>query len=130
VIVVEDDEDTRDYLALVLREQGCRVTAVATAEEALVALERQPTRGLLVDHCLPGMSGAELCRQLKARPEGEGGGGGCVFLITADAGRSTRQLCEEAGCDGYLLKPVTLDALGGFVKRLGTQPDPRRPPPG
>jgi signal transduction histidine kinase/CheY-like chemotaxis protein len=115
VIVVEDDEDTRDYLALVLREQGCRVTAVATAEEALTALESQPAEALLVDHCLPGMSGAELCRQLKER---DAAAPRCVYLITADAGRRTRRLCHDAGCDGFLLKPVSLDCLGRFVSEV------------
>lgn len=115
VLVVEDDPDTREYVELVLRQQGCRVTSVATAEEALVALDMQVAHGLLVDYCLPGMSGAELCRSVRGRARN---GSPRIAIFTAAGDEVARSACHEAGCDWFWVKPVELDRLKAFVSGI------------
>jgi signal transduction histidine kinase len=113
VLVVEDDADTREFVALVLRQEGCRVTTVATAEEALVALDRPAVDAVLADQGLPGMSGTELCATLRER----GGDATPWFvLFTAHADEATRHECVESGCDDLLTKPVSVAALRDFAR--------------
>lgn len=115
ILVVEDDADTREYVELVLRQHGCRVTSVATAEEALVALDMQAAHGLLVDYCLPGMSGADLCRTVRKRSRN---GAPQIAIFTAAGDEVTRSACEDAGCDLFWIKPVELERLKEFVRAL------------
>lgn len=113
VLVVEDDADTREFVALVLRQAGCRVTVVATAEEALVVLDRPSVDAVLVDQGLPGMSGTELCAAVR---EMRGEDTPLIYLFTAHADEGTRQECEMSGCDGMLIKPVAVADLRDFAK--------------
>ncbi|MDY0002530.1 MAG: CoA-binding protein [Polyangia bacterium] len=115
VLLVEDDQDTAEFVALALRQEGCRVTVVATGEEALVALDRPAVDLVLVDQGLPGMLGTELCATLRERwPEGSL----YIYLFTAHADETTRHKCEESGCDGLLVKPVAVRALRDLARAI------------
>jgi len=114
ILVVDDDEDTVDFVELALSGEGFRVATAASAEEALERLGEEPAELMLVDLSLPGMSGTDLCRRIKGDPETAEMS---VFLFTARAEESPRREAREAGCDGYLVKPLSLDDLLNRVRR-------------
>ena len=66
VLVVDDDEDWREYLRLALTDLGYQVDVAASGAEALRALQQIPYDVLLLDHYMPGMSGDEVVRKLPA----------------------------------------------------------------
>ena len=70
-LVVDDSSSMRRLLRELLCERNYEVTAVATAEEALQAHLERPFQLMLVDWTLPGMSGLDLCRLVRGRPDGE-----------------------------------------------------------
>ena len=69
ILVVEDDPDVREACACRLGREGYEVAAVATAEEALSLVAAREFDLLIVDLCLPGMDGAELCRTIRTGHE-------------------------------------------------------------
>ncbi|HVR71208.1 MAG TPA: ATP-binding protein [Vicinamibacteria bacterium] len=126
VLVVDDESDARDALALVLERCGARVTAVASAAEALGAWRREPYDVLLSDIAMPGEDGYSLIRKIAtagsdARPLP-------AVAVTAYATSEDRQRALEAGYRDHLTKPVDPGALVATVARLAGRPLPSRAP--
>ncbi len=67
VLVVEDELSQRILAETILRKHGCSVVGVATAEDAKKKLDGQPFDCLLVDYCLPGMTGVDLVAQVREK---------------------------------------------------------------
>ncbi|MGD8318103.1 MAG: response regulator [Myxococcales bacterium] len=108
-LVVDDSSSMRGLLRELLRERNYQVTTVGSAEEALQAHREDPFRLMLVDWTLPGLSGLDLCRQVRAAP-----GGREVFILVI-TGRNRAQELEEvldAGASDYLSKPIDPHVLG------------------
>jgi CheY-like chemotaxis protein len=105
LLVVEDDADSRDMLVMVLEQAGATVSAVASAEEALVALERAVPDVLVSDIGLPGEDGHELIRKVRAL-EAKRGGRIPALALTAYAGPEARGKALTAGFDLQVSKPV------------------------
>jgi two-component system cell cycle sensor histidine kinase/response regulator CckA len=93
----------RGLLRELLRERNYEVTAVGSAEEALQMHIAQPFRLMLVDWTLPGLSGLDLCRKVRATP-----GGKDVFILVITGRNRAEELGEvlEAGASDYLSKPI------------------------
>jgi signal transduction histidine kinase/ActR/RegA family two-component response regulator len=109
ILLVDDDTDTIGLIKLLLSRRGCEVRSTTSAEAALELLADVPLPDLvLVDLCLPGMNGIELCRRLKADPRTAIVP---VYMFTARAEESSRREASAAGCDGYLIKPMAVDEL-------------------
>lgn len=107
-LVVEDAASIRRLLETLLEERAHDVIGVEDAEAALEIQLREPADLLLVDLGLPGMSGAELIRRVRAGPGGDGP------VIVAFTGRPDREGLEgllEAGIDDYLTKPLEPEVL-------------------
>lgn len=103
ILLVEDNDTIRGAFCILLEESGYRVAQAANGRDALLAArERQPDL-ILMDLGLPDTSGLDVTRQLKAdsgtRPIP-------VVALTGRALETDEQACREAGCDGYLSKPV------------------------
>ncbi len=127
ILVVEDNVDNRELLVKVLVRQGYRVTEAASGEEALDLAARERPDLVLMDINLSGMDGLEATRRLKADPRM---GGVPVVAITAYAMVGDRERALEAGCDGYIPKPVDVRALPDHVARFlrqGRDEGPRPP---
>lgn len=108
-LVVDDSSSMRKLLTEQLRERNHDVTSVGTAEEALEAHRRKTFQLMLVDWTLPGMSGLDLCRAVRATPEGE------QVLILVITGRNRAEDLHtvlDAGASDYLSKPIDPEALG------------------
>lgn len=136
VLLVEDDRDLRAFLAEVLESAGYEVAAHATAGRALAELEGGPPAGIVVtDLVMPGMGGAELLDEVRARrPELN------VIVLTAFGTIDSAIELVKAGAYDYLTKPFETDELLLAVERaleesrlrreVATQVRSRTSPPG
>ena len=103
VLLIEDHETDRKLLSAVLHASGNRVVERASAEEAFVAIEKEPPDVILIDLRLPGMDGLEFTRRLRAGTETRDMR---VVAVTAAPDRYSRADALRAGCDAYIVKPV------------------------
>lgn len=110
VLLVDDDQDTGDFLAFLLEQEGATVTAVTSAAEALSILSQAKPNLLISDIGMPDMDGYVLMRQLRARPPEQGGQIPAIAL-TAYAGAVSQQQALAAGFQCHLAKPVEPDKL-------------------
>jgi len=120
VLVVDDEVDTRDFYATVLKDFGASVTAVASVREALEALRRQRPDVLLSDIGMPIEDGYALIRQVRAW-ESEQGGRLPAVALTAYAREIDREEALAAGFQKHLPKPVEPEELVAVVAHLAGQ---------
>lgn len=100
ILVVEDDGPMRHLITRLLRENGFRATGVCDGREMWEALGKAGADLILLDVMLPGESGFELLRGLRARP-----GAPPVVMVTAKGAEADRVLGLDLGADDYLPKP-------------------------
>ena len=110
VLVVDDENDARDWLVRVLADAGAEVRAARSAAEALDAFDQMPPDVLLSDIGMPEVDGYALIRRIRALPEGQGGRTPAVAL-TAFARADDRQRALNAGYQLHIGKPVDEDEL-------------------
>ena len=108
ILLVEDHADSRRNLQRLIERRGHQVVAVASAEEAEKALTIERFPFLILDWMLPGKSGVELSRELRAQDRGDEM---FILLVTARADTADLQQALEAGANDYLTKPVDLGLL-------------------
>ncbi len=106
VLVVEDEPQMRDLLTDNLEYEGYRVTAVDSAEQALVEFDRHAISLVLVDVMLPGMNGFELCQRLRSR-----GSHVPIIVLTARTNERDRVRGLDLGADDYVSKPFSVEEL-------------------
>ncbi len=123
VLVVEDNPVNLELVAALLESEGCGVIPAETADASLrLAAEERPDL-IVMDIQLPGMSGHDATRRLKADPATAGIP---VVALTAHAMRGEEARAHEAGFDAFLTKPVDTHAFRAALHRfLG---DPRERP--
>lgn len=121
IAIVEDDEDTREFLRIALNRRGYGVVEAGSVEEALSLINFDTVDLCLVDMTLPGQDGTALVRTLKSRPALASLP---MLMLTARAEESARAEAEQAGCDGYLVKPVSLEALIHAIRKRLARPAP------
>ena len=110
VLVVEDDLDTREFVAFLLEQHGARAIAVDSAQAALNTLTHSQPDVLLSDIGMPEVDGYMLLGQIRALPPEQGGNIRAIAL-TAFAGEINYQQAMSAGFQQYLTKPVEPDKL-------------------
>ena len=108
ILLVEDHPESRRTLQRLIERRGHEVVAVASAEEAEVELAKQPFLFLILDWMLPGKSGVDLCRELRAGPDGDEF---FILLVTARDDAEDLNQALEAGANDYLTKPIDPDRL-------------------
>ncbi len=115
ITVVEDEEALSVLLRYNLEAEGYEVDTILRGDDAEVALlERQPDL-LILDWMLPGLSGIELCRRLRVRPETEKLP---IILLTARGEESERVRGLSTGADDYVVKPFSTPELMARVRAL------------
>ena len=118
VLLVEDDQDSREMLAMLLGFHGAEVVAaVGSARDALDALDRQVPDVLVSDISLPDENGYSLIAQVRARPA-ERGGQVPAVAVTGFAGEEDRARAMAAGFQAYLHTPVEAEDLVSAIARL------------
>ncbi len=108
ILLVEDHADSRRNLQRLIERRGHRVVAVGSAEEAEAALAAETFPFLILDWMLPGKSGVDLCRQLRAETAGDEM---FILLVTARGDTEDLQQALGAGANDYLTKPLDLGLL-------------------
>jgi PAS domain S-box-containing protein len=108
ILLVEDHPGSRRNLQRLIANRGHDVTAVGSAEEAEAALEAEEFPFLILDWMLPGKSGVDLCRELRAQPNGDER---FILLITAKADTEDLEQALDAGANDYLTKPLDVGLL-------------------
>jgi signal transduction histidine kinase/ActR/RegA family two-component response regulator len=112
ILVVEDNPMNRKLARNVLRSKGYTVLEAPTAEAALELLRSETVDLVMMDIQLPGMDGLEATRRLKADPRTAGLP---VVAVTAHALEADERRAREAGCIGYITKPIRLAQFPGQV---------------
>lgn len=120
VLVVDDDEDSRELLACALGQRGAKVASASGAHEALQELERFRPDVLVSDLAMPGQDGYELMQRVRALPP-ELGGAIPAVALTAHTRTGTREQAEAAGFQVLESKPVDLDRLAAHLAALGNK---------
>jgi CheY-like chemotaxis protein len=114
VLVVDDDLDTAQTLAVALREMGHQVRFAIDGYAALeVARETQP-EFVFLDLAMPGIDGYEVTRRLKREPGLEAVR---IFAMTGYGREHDRRRSREAGCDEHLTKPLDLSFVSSLLVR-------------
>jgi CheY-like chemotaxis protein len=117
ILVVEDNPANQMLMEAVLHSIGYAVTIASSADEALECLARELPDLILMDVQLGGQDGLSLTKELKADPATASIP---VVAVTAYAMVSDRQRILDAGCAGYIAKPIDTRTLGdeiaGFLK--------------
>jgi two-component system chemotaxis response regulator CheY len=108
ILVVEDDPGTRLIVEASVRKLGHQSSAFAKGEDALACLGQQDFDVILCDRMMPGMSGDELCRRVRADPSGKYP---YFIFLTALTDRSAIASGMRQGADDYLTKPLNIEEL-------------------
>ena len=104
VTVVEDEEALSVLLRYNLEAEGFTVDTIMRGDEADLRLKEEVPDLLILDWMLPGLSGVELCRRLRLRPETERMP---IILLTARGEESERVRGLSVGADDYVVKPFS-----------------------
>ena len=110
IMVVEDEEALGTLLSYNLEAEGYDVEVIARGDEADIRLQERVPDLLVLDWMLPGVSGLELCRRLRMRPQTE--------RLTARGEESERVRGLSTGADDYVVKPFSTPELMARVKAM------------
>jgi CheY-like chemotaxis protein len=114
ILAAEDNPSNQKMLMEMLRKMGYRADAVADGREVLKALERRPYDLVLMDIRMPEMDGITAAKEIRKRWPKKGPK---IIAITAYAMAGDKEMCLNAGMDGYIAKPVQMDELAEVLKR-------------
>src|ERR1017187_2228829 len=118
ILIVDDTPVNLKLTRILLVNEGYRVLTASSAEEALELLRSYRPRLILADIQLPGMDGLEMTRRIK---QNERTRDIAVVALTAFAMKGDEQKAIEAGCDGYITKPIDTRTLGERIRELLTR---------
>ena len=117
VLVVDDDEDARHLVRLILEQHGCRVTLADGTDAALAALRREVPDVLLSDIAMPNRDGLELIREIRKLPAAQGGDIPAA-AVTAYARTDDCRRMLDAGFSMHVPKPLEPDELIAVLSNL------------
>ena len=119
ILYVEDNPDNRSLIRRVLEAEGYQVVEAPNAESALNLLEKQGSPDLiLMDINMPDMDGYTLTAKIKKMEKYKNIP---IVAVTANVMRGDREKSLEAGCDGYIQKPIDIDTLAQQIERFITR---------
>ncbi|WP_338512656.1 response regulator transcription factor [Erwinia aphidicola] len=113
ILIVEDDGDIADLLALHLRDEGYEITHAADGDRGAALLEKGGWDALILDLMLPGVDGLEICRRARSVTRYTP-----IVIISARSSEVHRVLGLELGADDYLAKPFSMLELVARIKAL------------
>ena len=112
VLVVEDEESFSEALSFMLRKEGYEVEVASDGIKALELFDRAGADLVLLDLMLPGVSGTEVCRQLRAKSNVP------IIMVTAKDGEVDKVVGLELGADDYVTKPFSSRELVARVRAV------------
>ncbi len=114
ILIVDDNPMNLKLIRVLLSGEGYDVRVAGDATEALAVLKAFTPRLILMDIQLPGIDGLELTRRLKASPATRDV---VILALTAYAMKGDAERMVEAGCDGYIAKPIDTREFPGTLAR-------------
>ena len=123
ILIVEDEEALVTLLRYNLDAAGYEVDTVARGDEADLKLKESTPDLVILDWMLPGLSGLELCRRLRSRPETKGMP---IIMLTARGEESERIRGLDTGADDYIVKPFSVPELLARISALLRRLAPER----
>ncbi len=123
ILIVEDEEALTLLLRYNLEAAGYDVDTVARGDDADVRFKERPPDLVILDWMLPGLSGIELCRRLRARPDTRQLP---IIMLTARGEESERVRGLSTGADDYIVKPFSVPELLARVSALLRRSSPER----
>ena len=135
ILIVDDERDAREMLALMLETRGAEVSHVGTASDAFDAMRQRRPDVLLADLGMAGEDGYSLIRRWRSHEDANGRV--AAVAVTAYASATDRDRALAAGFDWHIAKPVDVDALVRIIAALlgrgqrasAGPPDARPSPP-
>ena len=115
ILYIEDNADNRMLVRRILHAEEYEFTEAKNASDALVVLEAARPSLILMDINMPDMDGYALTAKIKSMPGFERIP---ILAITANVMRGDREKSLEAGCDGYIQKPLDVDQLVKEIERF------------
>jgi two-component system, OmpR family, response regulator RegX3 len=112
IMVVEDEESFSDALSFMLRKEGFSVSIATTGPDALAQFDREPAELVLLDLMLPGMSGTDVCRIIRAKSRVP------IIMVTAKDSEIDKVLGLELGADDYVTKPFSSRELVARIRAV------------
>jgi CheY-like chemotaxis protein len=112
ILIIDDNPQNLKLAKVILVAEGYEVKTAIDAEDALIILASFTPLLILMDLQLPRMDGLELTRQIKGNPARRGM---IIIALTAYAMKGDEEKAFAAGCDGYMSKPIDIDALPRMV---------------
>ena len=118
ILYVEDNPDNRNLIRRVLNAEGYMVVEASNADLAFNKLESEPIDLILMDINMPDMDGYTLTAKIKKMDKYKNIP---IVAVTANVMRGDREKSLEAGCDGYIQKPIDIDTLAQQIERFITR---------
>ena len=115
ILVAEDDRDIAELIAHYVERSGWTPHTVASGDDALASARKQPFDVVILDVMLPGMSGLEVCRALRADTATNAIP---IIMVTARAEETDRIIGLDIGADDYLAKPFSPNELVARIRAL------------
>lgn len=112
ILVAEDNVSNQKLIGILLEKMGHRVVLAQDGQEAIQAAGGQRFDLILMDMQMPNVNGYDATRQLRKQ--------GCttpIIAVTANAMVGDAEKCLEAGCDGYLSKPIERSKLSAIIEQ-------------
>jgi len=113
VLIIEDNREIADLVALHLRDAGYEVQVAPDGRTGSRRADAEEHDLVILDLMLPDMDGLEICKRLRSRPDYTP-----ILMLTARSGELDRVLGLEVGADDYLTKPFSIRELLARVKAL------------
>jgi two-component system, cell cycle response regulator DivK len=113
ILVVDDNQDSRELVVKVLKNKGYEMVEAVDGEEAIEKAIAERPNLILLDISIPKLNGYEVTQKLKGMEEFENIP---IVALTAHAMKGDRKKALEAGCEGYITKPINVRELPAQVK--------------
>jgi two-component system cell cycle response regulator DivK len=117
ILYIEDNNDNRKLVMRVLMAEGYRVLEANSASEAVNVIAGRTPDMILMDINMPDVDGYTLTMRFRAMPALKRTP---IIALTANVMKGDRERSLEAGCDGYIQKPIDVDALPRQVAKFLT----------
>lgn len=112
ILVVEDEESFNEAISFLLRKEGFEVCMASSGPEALIEFDKNGADLILLDLMLPGLSGTEVCRQIRTRSQVP------IIMLTAKDAEIDKVVGLELGADDYVTKPYSSRELIARIRAV------------
>lgn len=113
ILVVDDNQDSRELVVKILKNRGYQMIEAVDGEEALEKAIAENPDLILMDISIPKLDGYEVTRRLKSQIKFKDTP---IIALTAHAMKGDREKALEAGCEGYISKPIDIHELPDQIK--------------